>query len=308
MEKVIVYEKDTLYRDPFQITGYRFGTGEKSACIVGNTRGNENQQIFCCSQLVRRLKQMEAEGRVAQGHEIFVIPSANPYSVNIKKRFWGIDNTDINRMFPGYAQGETTQRIAAGIFDAVRDYRFGIQFASFYMRGRFIPHVRMMQTGYEDAELAARFGLPYVILRRPRPFDTATLNYNWQIWGTQAFSIYTTDTDMIDRRSAQTAVEAILRFLATQGILTGPYQQGQVSRIVDDSNLSTVRAGAAGFFESLVEVGTYVGKGAPIARITDPCDGELLEEIFAPEAGTVIFVHGEPMTYDNTAVFKLSNQ
>ena len=36
---------------------------------------------------------------------LMVIPCCNPYSVNVKKRFWSIDNTDINRMFPGYDKG-----------------------------------------------------------------------------------------------------------------------------------------------------------------------------------------------------------
>lgn len=79
-----------------------------------------------------------------------VISSVNPYSMNIGKRFWPTDNTDINRMFPGYDKGETTQRIAAGIFEAIQGYRFGIQLSSFYIPGNFTPHVRMMKTGFED--------------------------------------------------------------------------------------------------------------------------------------------------------------
>ncbi len=50
------------------------------------------------------------------GHKILILPSINLYSMNIQKRFWSTDNTDINRMFPGYCLGETTQRIAAGRF------------------------------------------------------------------------------------------------------------------------------------------------------------------------------------------------
>ena len=34
--------------------------------------------------------------------EILIIPSVNHSSMNISKRFWATDNTDINRMFPGY--------------------------------------------------------------------------------------------------------------------------------------------------------------------------------------------------------------
>lgn len=62
-----------------------------------------------------------------------MVPSVNHFSINIGKRFWPSDNTDINRMFPGYKEGETTQRIAAGVFENIKDYSYGIQFASFYI-------------------------------------------------------------------------------------------------------------------------------------------------------------------------------
>lgn len=38
--------------------------------------------------------------------------------------------------------------------------------------------------------------------RKVRPYDTATLNYNWQVWETQAFSLYTSTTSRIDQNSA----------------------------------------------------------------------------------------------------------
>lgn len=164
MKKKIVYEIKSLYRDHFRVTGYEFGEGKKSVCIVGNTRGNEVQQLYVCSQLVKRLKKMEEEGKIKSGHRILVIPSINPYSMNIQKRFWTTDNTDINRMFPGYDLGETTQRIAAGVFEVVKEYEYGMQLASFYMPGKFTPHIRMMKAGFENTELAKKFGMPYVVL------------------------------------------------------------------------------------------------------------------------------------------------
>ena len=120
MKKETLYEIKAIYRDDFRVTGYTFGEGEKALCIIGSMRGNENQQLFCCSRLVARLKRLEEENALVPGKQILVIPCANPYSINTKKRFWCTDNTDINRMFPGYALGETTQRIAAGIFEAVK--------------------------------------------------------------------------------------------------------------------------------------------------------------------------------------------
>ena len=112
MKKITLLDMKALYRDDFKIEGFVFGSGRKSVCIVGNTRGNEVQQIYVCSQLTATLARLEADGRILPGHQILVVPSLNPYSMNVKRRFWPTDNTDINRMFPGYTQGETTQRIA----------------------------------------------------------------------------------------------------------------------------------------------------------------------------------------------------
>ena len=190
MRKERLFSMDSPFRDTFHITGFRFGQGAKSLAIVGAMRGDEIQQQYICAQLVHQLSRLEAQGLLANDHEILVIPSANPFSMNIEKRFWAMDGTDINRMFPGYDRGETTQRIAAALFEQLKGYTYGIQLASFYIPGDFVPHVRLMQTGYEDTEGAKRFGMPYITLRKPLPFDTTLLNYNWQIWETKAFSIY----------------------------------------------------------------------------------------------------------------------
>ena len=305
MKKVIIYEIKGLYRDHFRVTGYEFGEGKEAVCIVGSMRGNEVQQLYCCARIVRKLKQMEEAGKLAAGYKILVIPCVNPYSVNTQKRFWPVDNTDINRMFPGYRLGETTQRIADGVFQVISKYRFGIQFTSFYMPGEFMPHVRMMSTGFEDQELAKQFGMPYVVLRQVRPYDTTTLNYNWQIWETQAFSMYTTVTTRVDKKSAGEAIRGILTFLNKQGILISHGHDGYHSCVVRDVDMVSVRTGKAGLFDPLVEVGAEVEQGQVLARILDAYEGEVMEELRAPVDGIVFFMHGEPLTYSNTAVFKL---
>ncbi|MDD6345475.1 MAG: succinylglutamate desuccinylase/aspartoacylase family protein, partial [Oscillospiraceae bacterium] len=60
-----------------------------------------------CAKLVEALKKLEVSGAISPDKGIMIIPCANYYSMNIGKRFWAMDNTDINRMFPGYNLGET---------------------------------------------------------------------------------------------------------------------------------------------------------------------------------------------------------
>lgn len=306
MKKKTIYEIKGLYRDNFRVTGYEFGKGKKSVCIVGSMRGNEVQQLYCCSLLVKKFTQLEAEGRITPGHKILIIPSCNPYSLNIQKRFWPIDNTDINRMFPGYNLGETTQRIADGVFKEIMDYKYGIQFTSFYMPGEFMPHVRMMEEGYSTIETALKFEMPYVVIRKVRPYDTATLNYNWQVWDTEAYSFYTTTTTTIDRNSAGQAVLSVMKFLSSLGIVK--YQGGTKSKrsvIVADTDMISVKTAKSGIFESLVHVGDDVSEGTPLANIIHPYEGTIMETLYAPLDGKVFFMHTDPLTYANTAVFKL---
>lgn len=306
MKKKIIYELKGLYRDNYRITGYEFGKGKKSLCIVGNMRGNEVQQLYCCSQLVKKFKQLESEGRIAEGHKILIIPSCNPYSMNIQKRFWTTDNTDINRMFPGYDLGETTQRIADGVFKEISAYKYGIQFTSFYMPGEFMPHIRMMDEGYSTVENALKFEMPYVVKRKVRPYDTATLNYNWQVWETQAFSFYTTTTTTIDRRAAGQAVLSIMKFLSSLGLLKYQFSgKKEPSIVVNDTDMVSVQTAKSGLFESLVKVGDIVLEGTPLANIVNPYDGEIMETLYAPVESTVFFMHSDPLTYANTSVFKL---
>ncbi len=219
MREITLFTVDTPYRQKLEVKGWQFGNGEKkSLAVMGALRGNEIQQTFICSQLIQRLQEVEERGQLSPDCGVLVVPCANHFSMNVGSRFWAADHTDINRMFPGYDLRETTQRIAARIFQSLQGYRYGVQMASFYLPGDFLPHVRMMETGYQHTGEAQAFGLPYVVLRTPQPYDTTTLNYNWQIWDTQAFSLYTKETDCIDRTTARMAVEAVLRFLVEKGL------------------------------------------------------------------------------------------
>lgn len=87
---------------------------KKTICVMGAMRGNEVQQMYVCARLVQELKKLEINGQIAKNTGIMVIPCANYHSMNIGKRFWAMDNTDINRMFPGYDAGETTSVLQTG--------------------------------------------------------------------------------------------------------------------------------------------------------------------------------------------------
>lgn len=300
-----IYTVKSPYREDMVIRGYSFGKGEPAACILGSERGNEMQQMYICSQLVKALKELEANGCVNANKKILVIPVINALGMNVNRRFFGVENQDINRMFPGKEYGDTTDRIADGIFKVIREYSYGIQLTSFYMSGEFVPHVRMMETGYQNTSLANLFGLPYVVVRKPTPLDTKTLNYNWQDEMTAAFSVYTNRNDTIDDRSAKQAVAAVLRFLTRMGIIRYESHSGYISHVIMEKDLTDVHTMSGGIFKGLVKPGEDVRYGHILAEIIDPYEGFVKETVIAPTDGIVFFAHTEPLISEGDIVYRL---
>ena len=210
-----------------------------------------------------------------------------------------------NRSFPGNQEGDTTSRIAAGVLEQIRDYTYGIQFASFYMPGEFVPHVRMMETGFQSPSLANLFGLPYVVIRKPRPVDTKTLNYNWQNQSTAAFSVYTNKTDELDEKSAVRATGAVLRFLTRMGIIRYESHSGYISHVIQDEDLTNVHAGTAGLYRRLTTPGEYVRYHQPLAQILDSYEGFTKQEILAPTEGIIFYAHKDPLINQGDITFRI---
>lgn len=301
-----IFHMPSPYRDDFRIKAYTFGHGEKSLCIVGSMRGDEMQQQYVASRMVKMLRQAEEENLIPDEVSISVIPSVNPSSINIEKRFWALDGTDINRMFPGYDHGETTQRIAAGVFEFIKDFKYGIQLVSYYLPGNFLPHVRMIHTGFENVDDACLFGLPYVLVSQPKPIDTVLLNYNWQIWETQAFSLYAGTTEVIDEDMAEVSIKAICRFMQEKKLIVAEdVAPEKNSMVVEQNTMTEIKAPHAGLFMLNCKVGQRVNKGDVIASILHPYEGHEVCKIKAPQDGTVFFARNKSITFQNTLLFRL---
>lgn len=305
MRKEVLYTLEGIYREDFRITGFTFGQGDRAACIVGSMRGNEYQQTYICSQLIKELKKLEEHGQIASGKEILIIPCINQYATNIDKRFWPLDDSDINRKFPGFINGDTTQQIAANLMEVIKGFSYGIQLTSFYMPGNFVPHIRMMETGFQNPSLANLFGLPFVVIRKPKPMDTATLNYNWQMSGTSAFSLYTTCTDYIDDVSARQAVASILRFLTRMGIIKYNNHSGYIAEVINEDDLTSIKSEVSGLYRRVINPGDPVYRGSVIGEIIDPYEGGVISQVTSPTEGLVFFTYTGPTVMEDAVVCKV---
>lgn len=305
MKKDVLFTVPSYFRDDMDIQGFRFGKGEKSCVVLGSLRGDEIQQLYVCARLVSFLREVEKDGGIMPGKSVMVVPTAVGFSMNVGSRLWAPENRDINRRFPGSQTGSTTDRIAWALFERLRLYRYGVQLTSFYQPGSFIPHVRMMDTGRQNPELAREFGLPYVYVHQMRTVDESTLNYNWQLAGTQAYSLYAGKTQEIDESAADQTLRAIVRFLNRRGAIRSDMTPGHASGVITDGDLTTVASSSAGLLRRVKFAGAHVRRGEQLAFIINPLDGSVREVLKTPVTGTLFFVQDGPFIIEHSPVFQV---
>ena len=271
------------------------GDSPKRVCIVTGTHGDELEGQYVCFRLNQIIRaQLE---RLNGTVEIY--PALNPLGIDSITRGIPTFDLDMNRIFPGDPQGAMPEQI--------KGYTYGIQLASFYISGDFVPHVRLMRTGYEDTKGAKLFGMPYITLRKPLLFDTTLLNYNWQIWETKAYSLYGGMNDGVESPVTAEMIGTILRFAQRIGLTRKPVVgiPDFNPQVIDESSFCSVRTPQAGIFYRLKGAGAKVQEGEPLARIIDPYEGSVRAEIISPTDGIIFFAHNKPLALANTLLFNI---
>jgi predicted deacylase len=180
--------------------------------------------------------------------------------------------------------------------------------ASFYIEGDFLPHVKVMETDNEGQSFydsLVDFGMPYGLIRKPIAYDTATLNYNWQIWDCQAFSLFASYTDHIGKQSTQNAVNAALRFLIAKGLINLSLHSGSRTRILNESTIQHVNTSCGGILKKYVAIGDDISEGDLLCEIIHPLEGNKIDRIESPVDGTIFFSHNKQLVMEHTDIFMI---
>lgn len=307
MKRIEILNFKSPNRAPLNVEGFLFGEdlNGPSIAIVGAMSGDHINQLYVASRLVEYLRQKEEEGKIIG--KILIIPAVNTYALNMGQTFWPLDKTDINMMFPGYAQGETTQRIAAKLFEALQGYDYGIILEGRRDQGMCMPYVKLIRSDYEDMEFAQDLGMRFIHYRPYSPIETVMLQYNWQLWGTKALSVVFGKNGSIDHAVSSEVQGALVRLMAKRGILNLPVFAGFQSNIIEPENITVLKASYAGIFDSLVSCGSSVERGDILGRITDALSGEKLEKIIAPIGGVLTCQYSHPLIFQNSIAFRIAS-
>ena len=305
MKKIEIARLDSMSRAPLVIDGYLFKGSDPHAptlAVVGAMEGGTILPLYTAARFIDFLKQV-GNGRIRG--DILVIPSVNHYALNINERFWPLDKTDINMMFPGYGEGETTQRIAHKIFEAIKGYTYGVSLETRGDLSSCIPYVSLLQSGYENMEVAKKFGLQVIYHKELYSTETVSLQYNWQLWGTKASSIVCPSSESIEDVGSNRILEALIRFASKTKILRYQMLNGYESTVVLKKNVKIIKTPKSGIFIPRKKAGAQVAKGELMGHIIHSLEGNIIHEFLSPSAGMISCYHRQGLIFEKAVAFRI---
>jgi hypothetical protein len=210
------------------------------------------------------------------------------------------DRKNLNRVFPGRADGTISERIADVITREVIDRAgFVVDLHCGDGNESLRPYLYWVTTGAPGVveagrQLALAFGMDHIILDSARPTDLAAsiyLSNTAIVRGKPALTIESGYMGEVDEESIariERGVAGVLRHLKMRTIGPEP-----VANPVWIGRNEVLTSSATGIWYPAVEKGNTVAEGALVGRVTD-FFGRTLEEIRAPFSGEVLYVVGTP--------------
>lgn len=266
--------------------------------LTAATHGDELNGV----EVVRHVAD-EFDHSALQG-TLVCIPVVNVPGFNALERYLPLDNSDLNRSFPGSRRGQAAHRMARSIYcNFIEPCDFGIDFHT-STRGRTnLVHVRTETERDEVNRLARAFGSNIILseagpegsLRRVATHD-----------GTPTIVVELGEARRFQRELIDEAVDGVRSVFAEFGLF--PQQQVRWPgwrSIVIGGDTHWVRADNGGIVEMFVEGGEFVDRAEPLCTITNPFD-TVLTTVQAPFAGLVIGILETPVVYPGNPLCRLA--
>ena len=298
-------------REDFDVPYHDVGPQDQPprVVLVAGLHGNELNGVFVLARLasfLRRVAAGEREGAALLGR-VLVVPAVNVLGVNTRSRTWPFDGTDLNRMFPGYDAGETTQRIAAAVLERTAQAQWRIDLHASNPDFEELPQVRLIDATDAEREAARWLGLPAVIERSASPAFATTLASAWRQAGGHALIVLAGHADTLQTAHCERLFRALVDFLERAGVLVGM----RLAEPEDDVRFFSARQSfpliseQAGWFVSRLEVGQWLLAGDRVGSIYDGFSGELRTEIHAPVAGLLAGLRRQPLLCSGDLVARI---
>lgn len=285
---------DSATRIP--ITVIRGARSGPTLALIAGTHGYETQPIIALQRVRRALDPVALAGALVLVH------IANPPSYFGRTIYYSpVDGKNLNRVYPGRADGTVSERIAFAItHDVIEKADYIVDLHAGDGNESLRPYAYWTPLGHDarvdslQREMILAFGHDLVVVDTTRPKDFAS-------------SVYTTNTALLLGKPAITTengylgesaepmirrnVDGVFRLMRWLRMVPGAVEMPR--RVSWLHRFEVLRSPEAGTWHPVVERAQMVREGALLGYLTDVF-GDGRTEIRAPFAGQVLYVVATP--------------
>ena len=289
-----LYTHSEITMPVYVVNGKRSG---KRLYLSAAIHGDEINGV----EMIRRILAMPSLKQL-QG-TLIAVPVVNVHGFINTSRYLP-DRRDLNRSFPGSAEGSLTARLAhLFMSEIVSNATHGIDIHTAAIHRNNLPQVRGDLDNPEVAELANAFGIP-VLLSSNGP-DGALRRVATEA-GVPTILYEAGEALRFDEISIRAGVKGIVNVMRQLGML--PARSSKRPKPIKPfiARSSTwVRAPESGIIRALIPLGARVRKGQSLGIIADPF-GEKELVVSAPNDGVVIGRADLPLVNEGDALFHIA--
>jgi uncharacterized protein len=315
MTRRVLLHMTAPLREDFDISYHDIGEelGPPHIALVAGLYGNELNGVFVLSRLAAFLQEVatDQQAGIQLRQRAIIIPAVNILGLNTLKRHWPFDNTDINRMFPGYDAGETTQRIAHAVLEVTSPAHYRIDLRSAPLDFEELPQVRLYDPTDDERDMARLFGLPAVIERPTDMISTVTIGHAWKSYGGTNFVLRAGYAGNLQLPHCERLFHALVVFLQRTGIVEGKPASDESEEDVHYFGVeqtARIVAETAGLFISHLEVGRWLQAGDLIGHVFDGFDGQLRAEVRTPTSGLLSGIRRQPLLFEGDLIARMQTR
>lgn len=251
-------------------------------------------------EIIRRLLRATALKHLAG--TLLCIPVVNTFGFINHQRYLP-DRRDLNRSFPGSANGSLAGQLAHMFLDhIVARCDVGIDLHSAAIHRVNLPQIRVSPSDEHALELAQAFGAPIILLSELRPGSLRGAARERDV----SMLLYEAGEGLrFDEFALRVGVAGILRVLRKLGMVAQRHAPESKHKALTSRGSSWVRAPAGGILRAFRTIGDSVAENEMIGVISDPF-GEIETEVNARTAGLIIGRANLPVVNQGDALFHIA--
>lgn len=254
-------------------------------------------------EIIRRLLKQKTLQNIRG--TLIAIPIVNMFGLIQHSRYLP-DRRDLNRSFPGSAQGPLASRLA-NIFTEliIKQCTHGIDLHTGALHRHNLPQIRADLDDDETKSLARAFGVPVLLNSNLRD---GSLREAAAELGVKTLLYEAGEALRFDELSINAGLRGILHVMRKLTMLKAAKQKSINEPFIARSS-AWIRAPHSGVFRSIHQPGEHVSKGELLGTISDPTDifSDTEHPINAHRAGIIIGKTNLPLVNEGDALYHIAN-